>query len=78
MPAIGRTGFSAWWEAYHFRRAAAGPKWLGHSDEGLLQFERASSQANDDSALRSSSIVRHETGIVGVSCARGLGLEIAW
>jgi transcriptional regulator with XRE-family HTH domain len=44
--------FAMWWEAHDIRGVAAGQKLLNHPRKGLLRFEHASFQANDDPALK--------------------------
>lgn len=44
--------FAAWWEAHDIRSVATGRKLLSHPERGLLRFEYASFQANDDPALK--------------------------
>lgn len=44
--------FSGWWEAHDIRHGAAGRKMLHHPEKGVLRFEYASFQANDDPALK--------------------------
>jgi transcriptional regulator with XRE-family HTH domain len=44
--------FSAWWEAHDIKSVAGGQKLLHHPKKGLLRFEHASFQANDDPALK--------------------------
>jgi hypothetical protein len=44
--------FSRWWGAHEVRGTAAGRKTLNHPNRGVLQFEYASFQANDDPALK--------------------------
>ncbi|HUC64423.1 MAG TPA: helix-turn-helix transcriptional regulator [Stellaceae bacterium] len=44
--------FAIWWEAHDIGSAAAGRKLLRHPKKGLLRFEYASFQANDDPALQ--------------------------
>jgi transcriptional regulator with XRE-family HTH domain len=44
--------FAGWWEAHDVRGVAAGRKRLQHPKRGLLTFEYASFQANDDPALK--------------------------
>ncbi len=48
----GSPEFSAWWEAHDIRPVAGGQKLLTHPEKGLLRFEHASFQANDDPALK--------------------------
>ncbi|HZB91102.1 MAG TPA: helix-turn-helix transcriptional regulator [Stellaceae bacterium] len=48
----GSPEFRRWWEAHDIRGAAAGQKLLHHPKKGLLRFEYASFQANDDPGLR--------------------------
>ncbi len=49
---LGSPEFNGWWEAHDVRGVAAGQKALHHPERGLLQFEYASFQANDDPALK--------------------------
>ncbi len=44
--------FAAWWEAHDVRSSGAGRKLLDHRERGLLRFEYATFQANDDPALK--------------------------
>jgi len=44
--------FAGWWEAHDVRRSGAGRKSLNHRERGLLHFEYATFQANDDPSLR--------------------------
>ena len=44
--------FSHWWETHDVRSAGAGRKLLHHAKAGLLRFEYATFQANDDPALK--------------------------
>jgi transcriptional regulator with XRE-family HTH domain len=48
----GSPEFAIWWEAHDSRGAAAGQKLLNHPEKGLLRFEYATFQANDDPALK--------------------------
>ncbi len=48
----GSPEFAAWWEIHEIRNIAGGQKLLNHSRKGLLRFEHASFQANDDPALK--------------------------
>ena len=48
----GSVEFSRWWGAHEVRGTAAGRKTLTHPKRGVLQFEYASFQANDDPALK--------------------------
>ena len=48
----GSAEFAAWWEAHDIRGVASGRKLLDHPTKGLLRFEHASFQANDDPALK--------------------------
>ncbi len=41
-----------WWEAHDIRSGGAGRKLLNHPTKGLLRFEYATFQANDDPALK--------------------------
>jgi transcriptional regulator with XRE-family HTH domain len=44
--------FPAWWEAHDIGRGGAGQKSLHHPRKGLLRFDYATFQANDDPALK--------------------------
>lgn len=44
--------FTRWWGAHEVRGVAAGRKTLNHPKKGMVQFEYASFQANDDPALK--------------------------
>ncbi len=44
--------FATWWEAHDIRNGGAGQKLLNHPSKGLLRFEYATFQANDDPALK--------------------------
>jgi transcriptional regulator with XRE-family HTH domain len=44
--------FCAWWGAHEVRGVASGRKSLNHPTRGVLHFEYASFQANDDAALK--------------------------
>lgn len=44
--------FEGWWKAHDIRAAAAGRKQMMHPKKGMLRFEHASFQANDDPALK--------------------------
>jgi transcriptional regulator with XRE-family HTH domain len=44
--------FLGWWKTHDIRAAAAGRKLLTHPKKGVLRFEHASFQANDDPALK--------------------------
>ena len=44
--------FTGWWEAHDIKSAIGGRKLLKHPKKGLLRFEHASFQANDDPALK--------------------------
>ncbi|MGO8919652.1 MAG: helix-turn-helix transcriptional regulator [Stellaceae bacterium] len=48
----GSPEFAIWWEAHDIRSVAAGQKLLSHPKKGLLRFEYATFQANDDPALK--------------------------
>lgn len=48
----GSPEFAPWWEAHDIRSVAAGQKSLNHPRKGLLRFDYASFQANDDPALK--------------------------
>jgi transcriptional regulator with XRE-family HTH domain len=48
----GSPEFATWWEAHDIRASAAGQKLLSHPEKGLLRFEYATFQANDDPALK--------------------------
>jgi hypothetical protein len=44
--------FTKWWKAHDIRGTVAGEKLLNHPTKGLLRFEHASFQANDDAGLK--------------------------
>jgi transcriptional regulator with XRE-family HTH domain len=44
--------FEAWWERHDVRRPTSGRKTLHHPSRGLIAFDHASFQANDDPALK--------------------------
>ena len=44
--------FAGWWGAHDIRGVASGQKTLHHPTRGVLRFEHASFQANDDPALK--------------------------
>jgi len=44
--------FADWWEAHDIKSVAGGRKSMKHPKKGLLRFEHASFQANDDPALK--------------------------
>jgi transcriptional regulator with XRE-family HTH domain len=44
--------FAAWWERHDVRNSEAGVKTLHHPVRGVLRFEYATFQANDDPALK--------------------------
>jgi hypothetical protein len=44
--------FAGWWKAHDIRGTSSGEKRLNHPQNGLLRFEHASFQSNDDPALR--------------------------
>jgi transcriptional regulator with XRE-family HTH domain len=48
----GCTEFSSWWRSHDIKGAAAGQKEIRHPKKGVLRFEHASFQANDDPALK--------------------------
>jgi MmyB-like transcription regulator ligand binding domain len=48
----GTPEFAVWWEAHDIRSGGAGQKRLSHRRKGLLRFEYATFQANDDPALK--------------------------
>ena len=48
----GSPEFPRWWAAHDIRGVASGQKLLNHPDKGLLRFEHASFQANDNPALK--------------------------
>ena len=48
----GCTEFPAWWEQHDVRGGGSGLKLLHHPRFGLLRFEYATFQANDDPALK--------------------------
>ena len=47
----GSPEFPGWWEAHDLRDVGVGRKLLNHPERGLLRFEYATFQANDDPAL---------------------------
>jgi len=48
----GSPEFEGWWKAHDIRAAAAGQKQMTHPKKGVLRFEHASFQAEDDPALK--------------------------
>jgi transcriptional regulator with XRE-family HTH domain len=44
--------FDAWWERHDVRRPASGRKTLHHPTKGVIAFDHASFQANDDPGLK--------------------------
>ena len=48
----GSSEFAVWWEAHDIRSGGAGYKILSHPTKGILRFEYATFQANDDPALK--------------------------
>ncbi|MBS0469914.1 MAG: helix-turn-helix domain-containing protein [Proteobacteria bacterium] len=44
--------FEVWWERHEVRRSASGRKVLHHPAKGMIAFDHASFQANDDPALK--------------------------
>jgi transcriptional regulator with XRE-family HTH domain len=48
----GSPEFTTWWEAHDVRNVVSGRKRMHHPTRGLLCFEHASFQANDDPALK--------------------------
>jgi transcriptional regulator with XRE-family HTH domain len=44
--------FSGWWETHDVKSVAGGRKVVNHPKKGVLRFEHASFQANDDPALK--------------------------
>lgn len=48
----GSPEFAIWWEAHDIRSGTAGQKLLNHPQKGVLRFEYATFQANDDPALK--------------------------
>jgi len=44
--------FDAWWERHDVRRGSSGVKTLHHPEKGVISFEHASFQANDDPGLK--------------------------
>lgn len=44
--------FETWWKAHDIRSGGSGQKLLSHPKKGLLRFEYATFQANDDPALK--------------------------
>jgi transcriptional regulator with XRE-family HTH domain len=48
----GSPEFAIWWEAHDIRSVVGGQKQLSHPKKGVLRFEHASFQANDDPALK--------------------------
>jgi transcriptional regulator with XRE-family HTH domain len=48
----GSPEFEGWWKTHDIRAAAGGQKQMTHPKKGVLRFEHASFQANDDPALK--------------------------
>ncbi|WP_428486399.1 helix-turn-helix transcriptional regulator [Rhodopila sp.] len=48
----GSPEFTTWWGAHDIRGVASGQKLLSHPEKGLLRFQYATFQANDDPALK--------------------------
>ena len=48
----GSPEFRGWWDAHDIRSGGAGRKLLHHPEKGLLSFDYATFQANEDPALR--------------------------
>lgn len=48
----GSPEFAIWWEAHDIRSGTTGQKLLSHPKKGLLRFEYATFQVNDDPALK--------------------------
>ena len=44
--------FDAWWERHDLRRPVSGIKTLHHPTHGVIAFEHASFQTNDDPGLK--------------------------
>ena len=44
--------FASWWEAHDVRGGGTGWKVLSHPEKGVLRFQYATFQANDDPALK--------------------------
>ncbi|HEX4196160.1 MAG TPA: hypothetical protein VHZ26_01835 [Caulobacteraceae bacterium] len=44
--------FAAWWERHDVRRAVSGVKTLHHPARGVIAFDHASFQVNDDPGLK--------------------------
>ena len=44
--------FTGWWEAHDIKSVVGGRKVIDHPQRGVLRFEHASFQANDDPALK--------------------------
>jgi transcriptional regulator with XRE-family HTH domain len=44
--------FTTWWNAHDIRAGAAGQKILNHPEKGVLRFDYATFQANDDPSLK--------------------------
>jgi transcriptional regulator with XRE-family HTH domain len=57
--------FAGWWDAHDIRGVGAGRKRLQHPKQGLLTFEYASFQANDDPALKLVIYTRIDGGAAG-------------
>jgi hypothetical protein len=54
--------FAGWWEAHDIRMAGGGQKLLDTPTMGLVRFDYATFQANDDPALRLAIYRRAERG----------------
>jgi hypothetical protein len=50
--ASGQGEFAIWWKAHDIRGGTGGQKLMHHPKKGVLRFEHASFQANDDPALK--------------------------
>jgi hypothetical protein len=48
----GNPQFAKWWNAHDVRSGASGQKVLTHPKRGVMRFEYATFQANDDPALK--------------------------
>ncbi|MGN6085120.1 helix-turn-helix transcriptional regulator [Trinickia sp.] len=48
----GNAQFAKWWDAHDVRSGASGQKIIAHPKRGLLRYEYATFQANDDPALK--------------------------
>ena len=56
----GAPEFAPWWEAHEIRSPGYRPEMAAPSREGLLRFEYATFQANDDPALKLVIYTRRE------------------